>query len=474
MNDPIATDKDREISEHRRWRLRAEYASVSWFGQLLENEFAAPDQHRLAEQRALTALIRFVAAEVPYYRDLFRRMDLAPQDLNLPDDLCRLPVLSKRQVYENGARLKPDRLPADAKTFGIVKSSGTTGRPTRVIQSAQSNRMFTVLGQRQFRWFRFDPAQTMATIRLASHLPRMTDGSMLPDGATHRLSRWRYVGKFFYTGSEHCFNVTNSIEQQIDWLKKLQPAYLLSYSESLEHLALQCAGHSPLNRLRGLCAISEQLTPSMRRRVERTFNVPVHQNYGLNEIGRVAVRCDVGRYHVHTEHCIVEIVDDQGRPCPPGRTGRVLVTALANPTMPLIRYDTDDMAVAVDGPCPCGHGLSTFGELSGRYSRIAYLPANTLAYVGALREALERVPDELTVHLRQYQIHQYRDDRFELRLRTTAPMPAAFDACIDQAWREAVGDSRLPLTIERVDEIERSLGGKFLDFTSDYVPVPDK
>lgn len=444
-----------------------------WFDRLLENEFATPAQQRLAEQKALTALIRFAAAEVPHYRDLFRRMDLSPKDLIFPDDLCYLPVLTKREVYENEMRLKPDTLPDGAKTYGFVKSSGTTGRPTRVLQSVQSNNMFTLLGQRQFRWFRFDPAQTLATIRLASHLPRLADGTMIPDGSTHSLSRWRHVGRFFYTGPERCFTVTNGVERQLAWLDRLQPAYLLSYSESLEHLALACAGHSPLHRLRGLCAISEQLTPSMRRRIERTFGVPVHQNYGLNEIGRVAVRCPAGRYHVHTEHCIVEIVDDEGRTCPPGRTGRVVVTALANPTMPLIRYDTDDVAEAVDGPCPCGRSLPAFGELSGRYSRIAYLPDHTLAYVGALREALEQTPDELTVHMRQYQIHQYRDNHFELRLRTIGPMPAGFEMRIDQAWRDAVGESRLPLTITRVEEIERSPGGKFLDFTSDYVPEPD-
>ena len=473
MTGSIRTNRDREIAEQQRWRLRAGLAPLRWFDHLLDREFITDQEQRLAQEQALTGLIRFAATEVPYYRDLFRQVGLSPSDLRLPQDLSRLPILSKRQVYEHGEQLQPSRVPSGTKRYGIVKSSGTTGRPTHVVQSVLSNRMFAILGQRQFRWFRFDPSKTLAAIRLPGHLPRTADGTVLSDGATSRLAKWRYVGKYFHTGPECCFNVTNPVEKQIAWLEQLQPTYLMSYSESLEHLALACEGRNPMNRLEGVWAISEQLTPSMRRRIERTFGVPVHQNYGLNEIGRVAVRCAAGRYHVHSEHCIVQIVDEDGQPCSAGRTGRVVVTGLKNPTMPLLRYDTDDMAEAVEGPCPCGRTLPAFGELSGRYSRIAYLPANTLAYVGALRDALERMPDEMVVHLRQYQIHQTRDDRFELRLLTTAPMTAAFDARINEAWREAVGDAQFTLTITRVDQIARSRGGKFLDFTSDYVPEAD-
>ncbi len=52
----------------------------------------------------------------------------------------------------------------------------------------------------------------------------------------------------------------------------------------------------------------------MRTHIERSFGVPAHQNYGLNEVGLVAARCEAGRYHVHAENCHVEIIGEDGRP----------------------------------------------------------------------------------------------------------------------------------------------------------------
>jgi phenylacetate-CoA ligase len=210
--------------------------------------------------------------------------------------------------------------------------------------------MFSILAQRGHRWFRFDPMGALAFIRLADQLPTKRGQGANPHAATLRLNRWRYAGMYFETGPWLGFNVTNPVEEQIDWLARERPRNLATYSESLEHLCMATGGVTPADSIEATLAISEQLTPSMRQHVERTFAAPVSQFYGLNEIGLVAVRCTAGRYHVHTEHCFVEVVDDNGQPAAPGSRGRIAVTALNNLAMPLLRYDTDDMAEAVDGP----------------------------------------------------------------------------------------------------------------------------
>ena len=463
-----------EREEQRRWRLLPSHAGLTRFDRLLANEFRPPDEQRTWQQRALIGLIRYAGRRIPYYRNLFQELGLTADAVRGPEDLPKIPLLSKRDVHEHEAALQPKTLPRGEMRFGHTMSSGTTGRPTRVMQSASNNKMFTLLKQREFRWFRFDPAGTLAAIRLASQLPPRRDGKPYPDGKTCRLASWPYVGSFFETGPFVAFNVTNPVEDQIAWLKRRRPQYLMSYSETLEHLAFACEGRSPVDSLRGLLAISEQLTGSMARRIEATFAVPIHQNYGLNEIGLIAVRCQAGRYHVHTEHCLVEIVDEDGRPSAPGETGRIVVTAFRNLAMPLIRYDTDDMAVVVEGPCPCGRMLPSFGEVAGRYSRIVFLPEGTLGYVGAVREALEKMPAQLARGLRQFQVHQFRDDTFELRLLAAEPLPGEFADRIREAWKAAVGEKGAPLRIVEVDHIARSPGGKFQDFTSDFVPAPDR
>jgi phenylacetate-CoA ligase len=246
----------------------------------------------------------------------------------------------------------------------------------------------------------------------------------------------------------------------------------MAYAGTLELLAMASDEEQPAPSLKALIAISEQLTPSMRSFVERRFQVPVHQVYGLTEFGLVAVRCEAGRYHVHRENCLVEILDQNGRACAPGETGFVIVTGLRNFAMPLMRYNTGDLAEATDGHCPCNRTLPSFGEIIGRYGRIAHLPPGTMIPVLALREAIEGMPADIMRGLREFQIHQYADKRMELRLVSRSPLSEAFYAHIRAAWAKTTETGTPELKIVSVDDIPTT-GGKSEVFTSDFAPPRD-
>jgi len=326
------------------------------------------------------------------------------------------------------------------------------------------------LKQRQMRWARLDPSGRIGMIRPPQDLPKKPDGQRLGEGETYRLDSWTpQVGPYFQTGPMVGFSTRNSLDSQMDWLEKQQLDYLIGQSAELEHLALGFQDRQPLRGLKSVLAITQQMTPEMQQRIERSFDAMVHENYGFNEIGIVATRCrEGGRYHVNTEHCLVEIVDDEGRPCPAGQRGHLLATTLTNLAMPLLRYDSGDLAEAVEGPCPCGRSLPAFGAIHGRYRRIANLPPETFEHWAALRRALGDMPAELSRHLRQYQVHQYRDGRYELRLVVAGTLAAAFTERVEAEWAETGAPSPPPLTIVVVDEIPRPPGGKFQDFTSDF------
>jgi phenylacetate-CoA ligase len=414
--------------------------------------------------------VGFAVAHVPYYRDMFARLRLTADDIARRQDLPRLPLLTKRELREHFENLRPETLPPGVVIWGTASSSGSTGPPTKVVFSEAANTMFTVLNQRQTRWFRRDPRRTLASIRLSSANLQATPAEGLADGQTLRVPRWRYVGVFFETGPSLYFNITNPVEAQVAWLRRERPDYLIIRSHALEHLAMTCAGERPCESLLAVTAISEAISPSTRRHLQAIYGARVDQGYGLNEIGLVGMRCEADRYHVHREHCVVEIIDEAGLPCRPGRSGRVVVTGLQNYAMPLIRYDTDDLATATAGPCPCGRTLPSFGEIHGRYSRIVSLPEGTLDRVAALRTALQGMPTKLGRGLRRYQIHQFSDGRFELRLVFVSPMPGGFVEHLQRAWSAAVGKTGWPLTTRQVTEIPfETTGDKFEDFVSECI-----
>jgi phenylacetate-CoA ligase len=465
------TTLDEERAEQSRWRARAR-GDTAVYDALVANEFDTPEAQIARIAEPLNRLLRISARHVPFYRERFAELGLDPEVRDPLETLALLPVLRKEEVHEHAAALVAESFaePNDRIASHTV-SSGTTGRPTRVSHSARSWRMFGVLKQREYRWFRFDPAEKLVSIRLASQLARKPDGSRLADGEVLRSPGWSHVGAAFATGAHLHYNVTNPVDEQLRFLRAQKPRHLIGYPETLEHLAFAAGPESPAGSIQSVLAVSEQLTPGMRRHIARSFGAPIQQNYGLNEIGLVAVRCEAGRYHVHTEHCHVEILDDAGKRVEPGKTGRIVVTSLTNTAMPLLRYDTGDLAQAVDADCSCGRTLPAFGDVVGRYSRIAFLPDGTLGRVGALSAAVGEMPAEHAHGLRQIQIHQYRDNRFELRVAATGPLPPAFAQIVHAAWAQASGAGDYPLEIVQVAEIPRPPGGKFQSFTSDFMPA---
>jgi phenylacetate-CoA ligase len=159
--------------------------------------------------------------------------------------------------------------------------------------------------------------------------------------------------------------------------------------------------------------------------------------------------------------------------CAPGQFGRVLVTGLQKLAMPLIRYDTGDVARATSLPCSCGRNLPAVGEIAGRFRRFGYLPAGTRERHYTLLDAIEATPVELLMPLRQYQLYQYRDHSFELRVRSAGGMSPEFAARLMRIWAAMDGSEKVPLRIVEVDTIRASPSGKQLEFDSDFYPDPE-
>lgn len=462
----VPTSVEEELREFARWIPRPDMEHAAFLERLVINEFLSADEHQARLTKALERTLRFAATHVPYYRGVFHQRALAPEEIRGPEDLPGLPVLTRADVIERAEDLQTKYLPAGEGPPVEYQSTGTTGQRVKVMMSRTSSRMFTFMWHRQARWFRLDPMGRFAKIRIPSTLPRLPDGSTMSRDMAMRRDRWSYLGSLFETGPELTFCNSNPIEKQIEWLKNFRPDYLLGYPGTIEELAMACENASPVHGLKCLLGIGSTATPSMRSWIERTYGVPLEQNYGLNEVGMVAIRCAAGRYHVNAGHCLVEIVDGEGRPCPPGTRGHVLVTALQNLAMPLIRYDTGDIAMVVESDCPCGRTLPSFGEIAGRYRRYAGLPEGTRKRVNVLQEAIKAMPPEVVRNLRRYQVYQDADDRFEVRINTAGPMPAEFEGRLRECWAKVCGNPPRPLAIVEGATILNSPGGKRMDFDS--------
>jgi phenylacetate-CoA ligase len=116
---------------------------------------------------------------------------------------------------------------------------------------------------------------------------------------------------------------------------------------------------------------AEPWTDAMRHHIEQAFPLKALDIYGMTELSGpgVAHEClEQNGLHVWEDYFYPEIIDpDTGEPLPDGQQGELVVTCLAKEGMPLVRYRTRDITKILPGrDCPCGRTHRRIARLRGR------------------------------------------------------------------------------------------------------------
>jgi len=159
------------------------------------------------------------------------------------------------------------------------------------------------------------------------------------------------------------------LESQRAFLRDADPQVVSGHPTSLEHLLDLRDVVRPIAIISSAMALSATL----RADLERTFECPVIDVYGLHETRPVAVSTDGGPFVVADRRVHVEILGPDGSALPEGEIGEIGVTAGENAFLPLVRYRTGDTGrlVRVDGRL-------AINALEGREATVFTTPAGTL------------------------------------------------------------------------------------------------
>jgi phenylacetate-CoA ligase len=255
------------------------------------------------------------------------------------------------------------------------------------------------------------------------------------------------------------FYHTTPISRQAAILASRSPRYLLTYPSNARALCRH-ARRTPLRLpdLEAVLTYGEPLPPDVRAICRETWGVPVHDVYGCEEVGYLALQCPGHEhYHVQSESVFVEVLDDGGRPVAPGEMGWVVVTPLLNFAMPLLRYRIGDLAEA-GPPCPCGRGLPVLARVPGRRRGQVVRPDGARAFpdVGALWSAIEDVD--------QIQVVQTGPLDVEVRYSRARAVTPFEEPAIVARVQAALGHP-FPITIRRLPVLRRQANGKYETFT---------
>ncbi len=285
------------------------------------------------EQTKLRNLLNHAREHVPYYQGIIEESGFAIDALGKPECFQSLPVLSKAVIREQGERLHSTMLAGNR--LDPNSTSGSTGSPMSFFTDRRSKAYRKAAVIRNRRWVGVEVGEPVVHI-WGSQIDQKRAEEFR--GRIHAIvTRETFLSAYEISDA--------SFLKYIDVLKRSGACLLVGYPSVLSEFARFCGERSiRFPRLRAVIASAEALYDHHRQAIEDNLGVALFNRYGCREVGDIAheIPGQEGLV-VNSDRILVEVVDDKGKPCPPGVQGRILVTDLDNFGMPLIRYDIGDL-----------------------------------------------------------------------------------------------------------------------------------
>jgi len=404
------------------------------------------------QSRQLDAMLAHVWATVPWHHPRLHAAGIVPGQPVDPAAWQALKPLTRRDLQDAGALLHSKRVPPEHGSIGVNRTSGSTGEPVEVLRTGLDQLMWHAITLRDHAWHERDVSAKLCSIR-AKVKPT-------PEGTWHR--GWGPpTDLLFDTGPSAALPIDTDVAVQVRWLAQRNPDYLLIYPTVLAAVLRRLeADRIALPRLRQVRTIGEVLPDATRDLCRNVLGVPIVDLYSSMEVGNIALQCpDSGLYHVQSETLLVEILDARGAPCPPGGSGRVVVTTLHGFAMPLLRYALSDYA-EVAPPCRCGRGLPSLRRIQGRVRNMLVTPQGEIRW-----PMLGYAEYRKVAPVRQYQITQLAPDHIEFRLVTDRPLAEREEAALAAILRSNLGDFAR-IEFRYFPDLPLGLNGKFEEFVS--------
>lgn len=308
------------------------------------------------QKQKLLKLIKFARTNNPFFRNLLNNLPPNLESLSLGEILTLLPIMNRKFVQENFENLKITIPGTAEKDYGLSMTSGSTGEPVKVMkyrpEYLTSYYGITLL---EWDWHNRDIKKPIGMLRLG-----VPDEDQRVVGPPISYLGDPAIG-FQYRSDDR------KVSELIETLIKFRPSYLFCNAITMRLVAKEyLTGNYPKLEIDQILSVSDPVDQNFRDLMKHAFNARVVDRYSTEELGLFGVECPKHHHiHIMAPDFILEILDEAGHPVPVGEQGRVVLTALSNSAMPLIRYDLADLARA-SANCEAGITWPAIDEIMGR------------------------------------------------------------------------------------------------------------
>ena len=396
------------------------------------------------QQVRTQAIIKHAYTNVPYYRELFNKLKIKPEDIRSKHDMQLIPVLTKDDIRKNIDKLISTKHNKNKLIHG--HTSGTTGSPLDVYWDRNVCIVTNAVDWRQKRW-----GGVKYRDRIALLLGRM----IVPaKRSTPPFWRMNYVHNQLWMSAFHMND--KNLEHYVDKISTYQPVAIEGYPSTVYILARHIVSKGQVLPVRAVFTSSETLYPFQRETIERAFNCKIFDYYGMAERVVFATECQAhsGR-HLNFEYGFTEIVDADGVGVADGENGTLVSTSLQNYGMPLIRYKTSDVSNIQSSVCKCGRQMPLLSEVTTKAEDIVTRPDGTMISPSILTH-----PFKPMYNIEESQIIQEDLSHITIKIVKRAGYSDNDSRVLLEKFQERVGKDII-VNIDFVDSIPRTKSGKF-------------
>ena len=412
-------------------------------------EFESPATIKAFQEERLGAALSYLAANSPYYRQLFRENGIDVARIRHLEDLAGLPFTEKKnlQLHNWDFLCCPKE-----KIVDYVTTSGTLGEPVTFACTDKDLQRLAYNEKKSFACAGLGPGnilQLMTTI-----------------------DKRFMAGLAYFLGIRELgasiIRVGNGIpELQWDTIERLHPDAIMCVPSFIPRLIQYAEDHGidyRASSVRKIIGIGEGMRDQdfnlnlLGRRIREKWDVELYATYSSTEMGATFPECEYGcGGHVHPELIIVEIIGEDDRPVPDGQVGEIVVTTLGVEGMPLLRFRTGDMAAKITERCRCGRWSYRLTPLVGRKNNMIKYKGTTL-YPPMVIDVLDNTAEIANYQL-MLDVNDLGNDDVTVRIGLPDPDPerdARLVAALKNSFRAKI---RVAPSIEvcRADQLARDI-----------------
>lgn len=304
---------------------------LKWYRFIEKSQWWTADELKSYQWKMIGELLREAYTFVPYYTELFGKLDARPEDIKTWEDFTKIPFLTKDIVRERINDLVSTRI-KNKSTLRYYTTGGSTGEPLGFYRLRLDDAVSRAFMFQQWKRVGYKEDSIRVILR----------GEPLKDNQLFK--RNRFTNDWVVSSYDLS---ADSIHKYIDFLNDLKPEFLHVYPSSL-YIFTRLFIDSGLTldfKPKAILCGSEPVRDFQRELFQETYKTRVYSWLGLSEGVVMAGECEHSTlYHAWPQFSYVEIVDkDDVLVREPGKSGEITGTSLNNTSFPFIRYKTGDI-----------------------------------------------------------------------------------------------------------------------------------